>query len=81
MRRTTVSCPSRWVPALARATSAAVCLAPGSRGDLGPQEMVSRFIYTEKNIKKSEKRPRPNAFEPPPEDRKENERQHQHGIE
>ena len=31
--------------------------------------MVSRFIYTEKNIKKSEKRPRPNAFEPPPEDR------------
>jgi len=38
-------------------------------GDLAPQEMVSRFIYTEKNIKKSEKRPRPNAFEPPPEDR------------
>jgi hypothetical protein len=37
----------------------------GDRGELGPQEMVSRFIYTEKNIKKSEKRPRPNAFEPP----------------
>ena len=41
----------------------------GGRGDLGPRETVSRFIYTEKNIKKSEKRPRPNAFEPPPEDR------------
>jgi hypothetical protein len=37
----------------------------GGRGDLGPQEMVSRFIYTKQNIKNSEKKPRPNAFEPP----------------
>lgn len=37
-----------------------------ARGELGPQEMVSRFIYTEKNIKTSERRPRPNAFKPPP---------------
>jgi len=39
-----------------------------SPGDLGSREMVSRFIYTKKNIT-SEKKPRPNAFEPPPEDR------------
>lgn len=32
--------------------------------DLGPEEIVSRFIYTKKNIT-SEKKPRPNAFEPP----------------
>jgi hypothetical protein len=35
-----------------------------SLGDLGPQETVCRFIYTEKNIT-SKKKPRPNAFEPP----------------
>jgi hypothetical protein len=41
---------------------------PATPGHLGPQEMVSRFIYTKKNIT-AEKRPRPNAFEPPPDDR------------
>lgn len=41
----------------------------GSNSELGSAERVSRFIYTEKNIKKSENRPRPNAFEPPPDDR------------
>jgi hypothetical protein len=57
---------------LARLRSWFATLTPAntaSPSDLGAQEMVSRFIYTEKNIKKSEKRPRPNAFEPPPDDR------------
>ena len=57
----------------ARLRSWFVTLRPASRnlslGELGPQELISRFIYTEKNIKKSEKRLRPNAFEPPPDER------------
>src|SRR5579862_1085994 len=54
----------------ARLRSWSVILKPAkaSPGDLGPREMVSRFIYTKKNIT-SEKKPRPNAFEPPPKDR------------
>lgn len=33
---------------------------------LAPDELVARFIYTERNIRKSQNRPKPGAFNPSP---------------